>query len=188
MGGLPYQRFREMLRLLAEGGGKHGYHVTTVIDSDDSWLGTWANDDLYVIVTATIIEESPDQTLLDVHAGGGYGAEAHGGLFQVLATATWRYDYGGPWARIGPDGKAAYGWRSRLPSVLFNETNIKEAFSYVLGQVDAFGTTAGTLASEFIPIYGGRRCHHEDPYSWPPLLSGLLPPQETEPTSPLSDG
>lgn len=185
--GLPYPRFRETLKLLAEGGDQRGYHVTTAIDSDDCWLSTWANDDLYVIVQASLADPSLHRTLIDVHAGGGYGAEPHGSLFQALATATWRYDYGSPWARIEPSGKAAYGWRSRLPSVLFNETNIKEAFSYILGQVDAFGATAGTLASEFIPIYGGRRCHHEDPDSWPPLLSGLLPPQENE-SAPVRSG
>jgi hypothetical protein len=147
MGGLPYPQFREMLNLLAEGATRHGYRIAKVIDSDDNWLATWANDQLYVIVAASIAESGPNQTLLDIHAGGGYGAEPHGSLFQALATGTWRFDHGGPWARISRDGTVAFGY------------------------------VAGTLANEFIPIYGGRRSRDEDPESWPALLSGMLPPQ-----------
>jgi hypothetical protein len=177
MSGLQYPRFRETLNQLAEGGARHGYRVSTPIDSDDCWLGTWANDDLYVIVQASISDPSINRTLLDVHAGAAHGARAEGELFEALATASWRFDFGGPWARIGSDGMASYGWRSRLPSELFSEGNLGEAFGFVLGMVDAFGAAASTLANELIPAYGGRRCLDEDPGSWPALLGGLLPPQ-----------
>ncbi|MGA8744951.1 MAG: hypothetical protein WB507_03700 [Solirubrobacterales bacterium] len=176
MAGLPYHRFRETLNQLAADGGGHGYRVATVIDSDDCWLGTWANNDLYVIVQASLANPALDRTLIDVHAGSAYGARPAGELFEALATASWRFDYGGPWARSGPDGTAAYGWRSRLPSDLFSEDNLGEAFGFVLGMVDAFGHAAGTLAAELIPGHGGRRCSDQDPAAWPALLGGLLPP------------
>jgi hypothetical protein len=139
-----------MLNPLADGATRHGYRIAKVIDSDDNWLATWANDQLYVIVAALVAEQGPHQTLIDIHAGGGYGAEPDGSLFQALATGTWRFDHGGPWARIGRDGKAAYGWRARYPSEFFNEGNIKELFILLLNMIDAFGYVAGTLANEFI--------------------------------------
>ncbi len=177
MGGLSYPRFREILNPLADGAARRGYRIAKVIDEDDNWLATWANDQLYVIVQASVTDPGQNQTLIDIHAGGGYGAEPHGSLFQALATGTWRFDHGGPWARIGRDGTVAYGWRTRYPSEFFTEDNMKELFMLVLNMIDAFGYVAGTLANEFIPIYGGRRSHDEDPESWPALLSGLLPPQ-----------
>lgn len=180
MPGLPYPRFRDTLNMLAGDGDRFGYRISTVIDSDDCWLGTWANDDFYVLIQAMISDPALDRTLIDVHAGGAYGAQPSDGLFQALATASWRFDFGGPWARISPNGTAAYGWRSRLPSELFSEGNLSDAFGFVLGMVDAFGAAAGTLANELIPVYGGRRCFDQDPESWPPLLSGILPPQEAE--------
>jgi hypothetical protein len=181
MGDLSYPHFRDTLNLLADGATRHDYRIAKVIDSDDSWLATWANDQLYVIVAASVAEDGPHQILIDIHAGGGYGAEPHGSLFQALATGTWRFDHGGPWARIGRDGTVAYGWRTRLPSEAFSEANKKEMFILVLNMIDAFGNVAGTLANEFIPIYGGKRSHDEDPESWPALLSGLLPPQGASP-------
>jgi hypothetical protein len=177
MAPLPYERFREILNQMAGGADRHGYRVANVIDADDCWLGTWANDFLYVIVQASLADPSLGRTLLDVHAGGAYGARPDRDLFQALATSTWRFDYGGPWARVSQDGQAAYGWRSRLPSELFAEANLSDAFGFVLGMVDSFGVAAATLANELLPVHGGRRCSDQDPDAWPPLLSGLLPPQ-----------
>lgn len=178
MSGLPYPRFRETLRQLAGQSDRYGYRVSTVIDSDDCWLATWANDDVYAITQASISDPALGRTLIDVHAGGAYGARPSERLFETLATASWRFDYGGPWARISPNRTASYGWRSRLPSELFSEANLSDAFGFVLGMVDAFGAAAGTLANELIPAYGGRRCSDQDPDSWPALLGGILPPQD----------
>jgi hypothetical protein len=178
MGGLSYPQFREILNPLADGAARRGYRIAKVIDADDNWLATWANDQLYVIVAASAPDSGPDRALIDIHAGGGYGAEPHASLFQALATGTWRFDHGGPWARVSRDGTIAYGWRTRYPSEFFSEGNMKELFTLVLTMIEAFGQVAGTLANEFIPLYGGRRSHDEDPESWPALLSGLLPQQD----------
>lgn len=177
MAGLPYPRFREVLSQMAASGERHGYRVTTSIDSDDTWLGTWATDDLYVIVTASIAAPELDRRLIDVHAGAAYGARPDGGLFRALAIASWRFDFGGPWARLRPGDTVAYGWRARLPSELFTDANLSEAFGFVLGMVDAFGTAASTLADELIPLHGGHRISDRDPGSWQELLSGIPPPE-----------
>jgi len=175
MAGLPYPRLREVLMSLASDAPADQYRTSTVIDSDDCWLGVWANDGLYVLVQASVAEPALNRTLLDVHAGGAYGMNPRGELFQALATSSWRFDYGGPWARVRNDG-AAFGWRSRLPSELFSEGNLSDAFGFVLGMVDAFGQACTVLADELIPQYGGKVCRDFDPNSWPALLSGLLPP------------
>ena len=117
------------------------------------------------------------RSLIDVHAGAAYGANRDGRLFEKLATATWRSDYGGPWARVNPNGTVAYGWRSRLPSELICDENRNDGFAFVLGMIDAFGAVGNTLASELIPEYGGRECREADPNAWPALLSGILPPE-----------
>lgn len=179
MAGLTYARFREVLTSLSAGAADQGYRTTTAIDSDDCWLGTWASDHLYVLVQASVADPALNRTLLDVHAGAAYGAQPRGELFRALATASWRFDYGGPWARVRGDG-AAFGWRSRLPSELFSQENISDAFGFVLGMVDTFGHACRVLADELIPQFGGTRCRDYDPDSWPALLSGLLPPEIAE--------
>lgn len=176
MAGLPYGAIRETLGLLSSGGAQHGYSTGVRIDSDDTWLGTWATDQLYVIVLASVAAPDPSRTLIDVHAGGAYGASPEAGLFEALCTATWRFDFGGPWARRLPDGSATYGWRSRLPSELFAEANRGDAFGFVLGMIDAFGAAAGTLADELIPQFGGAYVRESDPNAWGPLIAGVIPP------------
>jgi hypothetical protein len=173
MAGLAFASMRETLNLLADGG--QAYEVTKVIDEDDTWLATFANESLYVLVQASLAHPQLNRSLIDVHAGGAYGMRPDGMLFEAIATSTWRFDYGGPWARIRDDG-AAFGWRSRLPSELFCDANRSEAFGFVLGMVDVFGSAAEVLAEELIPRFGGRRIRVDDPQAWPPLLSGLLPP------------
>lgn len=118
MTGLTYKGINAILSTLALGGGARGYRVTTVIDEDDCWLATWANDDTYAIVQASQYDKERDRTLVEVCAGGAYGAQPDGGLFQSLATSAGAYDFGGPWARVMSDGTTSYGWRSRLPSEL----------------------------------------------------------------------
>lgn len=176
MGGLGYLQFREVLASLADGGRAYNYRTEVVINSDDCWLSTWANDNLYVIVQASVADAALNRTLLDVHAGGAYGMQPDGEVFYSLATASWRFDYGGPWARVH-EGGVAFGWRSRLPSELFGEANLSDAFGFVLGMVDAFGQAAAVLSEELIPRFGGFRCLDRDPNAWPALLGGLLPPE-----------
>lgn len=175
MGGLPFDTFRSTLNALAEGAPSE-YRVVTVMDESDTWLGTWATDNSYVLVMASLANQGLNRTLIDVHAGAAYGAETKGGLFHALGTASWRFDFGGPWARTHQNGTTAYGWRSRLPSELFCQQNMQDAFGFVLGMVDSFGIASATLAEELIPKYGGRRCFDHDPNAWPALLSGVLPP------------
>lgn len=178
MAGVPYSRLREVLTLLASGAPRDQYRVSTAIDSEDCWLGVWANDGVYVLVQAAVAEPALNRSLIDVHAGAAYGMQPSRELFQTLATASWRFDYGGPWSRVRQDG-TAFGWRSRLPSELFSEGNLSDAFGFVLGMVDAFGQACNVLADELIPRFGGTRCRDYDPNSWPALLSGMLPPDTT---------
>lgn len=173
---LSYSRIREVLASILADGHSHGYRTSVAIDSDDCWLSAWATDDLYVLVQAAP-SNAAGRTLIDVHAGGAYAAQRHGDLFEALSTATWRFDFGGPWARVTPDGSVAYGWRTRLPSEIVCEANLSEAFGFILGMVDAFGHAATTLASELIPRHGGQLCRDHDAGAWRALLSGLLPPQ-----------
>jgi len=173
--GLPFPRIRETLNLLA-GEGSPYYAIQKVIDEDDTWLATFSSESLYVIVQAAIAAPELDRSLIDVHAGGAYAMHASGELFEAISIATWRFDYGGPWARVRADG-ATFGWRSRLPSEMFCEANVSDAFGFVLGMVDAFGMAAGTLAEELIPRFGGKPSRSDDPQAWPALMSGLLPPQ-----------
>jgi hypothetical protein len=183
MAGLSYERIRHTLNSIAEGGHRYGYSTQHVIDAEDAWLGTWANDHLYVMVQASLASAELGRTLIDVHAGGAYGAVPTQGLFQSLCTATWRFDYGGPWARNMPGDTVTYGWRSRLPSELFSESNLNDAFGFVLGMIDAFGRAAGTLANELSPPYGGYPSRADDPNAFKALLAGLLPPAETSVSS-----
>lgn len=167
-----------MLTELASEAPRHGYRTSVAIDSDDTWLATWANDDLYVLVQAAIADARIGRSLIDVHAGGAYGARPNESLYEALATSTWRFDYGGPWARRMPDGLVSFGWRTRLPSELFSDGNASDAFGFLLGMIDAFGFAAGTLARELIPAFGGHLSRATDPYAFPNLLAGILPPQE----------
>ena len=178
MAGLSYERIRGTLNSIAEGGHRHAYSTQIVINTEDTWLGTWANDQLYVVVQASLASPELGRTLIDVHAGGAYGAAPAQGLFQSLCTATWRFDYGGPWARNMPGNTVTYGWRSRLPSELFGESNLSDAFGFVLGMIDTFGIAAGTLANELIPFYGGYLSRADDPNAFSALLAGLLPPPD----------
>jgi hypothetical protein len=179
MAGLSYERIRHTLNLVTEDGYRYGYSTQHVINEEDTWLGTWANDHLYVMVQASLANPELRRTLIDVHAGGAYGAVPIQGLFQSLCTATWRFDYGGPWARNMPGDTLTYGWRSRLPSELFSESNLDDAFGFVLGMIDAFGMAAGTLANELIPLYGGYPSRANDPEAFKALLAGLLPHRAT---------
>jgi hypothetical protein len=178
MGGPSYSRIRETLTSLAGAGERYGYAIQQFMDTDDTWLATWANDRLYVIVQAAETASQPVRTLVDVHAGGAYGASPAPGLFQSLATATWRYDFGGPWARVLDDQSVAYGWRSRLPSDLFGEGDNRDAFGFVVAMIDEFGAVAGNLADELIPLYGGRASRANDPSAFGALIAGVLPPNE----------
>ena len=47
---LMYSQLRDVLQSLLEGGPERGYRTMVRIDSEDTWLGTWANDDLYAMV------------------------------------------------------------------------------------------------------------------------------------------
>jgi hypothetical protein len=181
MAGISYNRIREALDSIAGSGQRYGYSVQRVIDAEDTWLSTWSNDQVCVMVQAALAQPELDgRTLIDVHAGGAYAAAPAQGLFQGLCTATWRFDYGGPWARNMPGATVAYGWRSRLPSELFGESNHDDAFGFVLGMIDAFGMAAGTLAGELIPLYGGHPIRAGDPEAFRALLAGLLPPPENK--------
>jgi hypothetical protein len=174
--GLTLSEMRDTLTSLASEGPKYGYETTTQIDDDSTWLGTWANDGLYALVLASEATASLDRRLIDVHAGAAFAMETSGELFKALSTATWRFDFGGPWARVRPDG-VAFGWRSRLPSELIGHANLSDAFGCVLGMIDAFGEACNVLAAELVPQFGGRLCRSNDPEAWPALLSGVLPPE-----------
>jgi hypothetical protein len=174
VGGLSYKSINAVLSMLALGGDSNGYRVTTVIDADDCWLATWANDGLYAIVQASQYDKEHDKTLIEVCAGGGYGAQPHVDLFQTIATSAGAHDFGGPWARVMNDGTVAYGWRNRLPSELFTEENKGDSFSFVLAMVDDFGQAAAELAAQLVPRHGGSRCSDVDPQAWPGLLAGIL--------------
>jgi hypothetical protein len=119
-------------------------------------------------------DKERDRSHVEVCAGGAYGVQPHGGLFQVLATSAGAYDLGGPWARIINDGTVSYGWRSRLPSELFVEENKGDWIGLVVEMVDVFGQAAAGLASDLIPRFGGTRCFDQDPEAWPGLLAGIL--------------
>jgi len=176
MTGVPFLRLRNSLNELANHQGGENFRVKRVIEDDDTWLATFANDSLYAIVQASHAWPDIGRSLIDVHAGGAYGLQPDRNLFQAVSTATWRFDYGGPWARITPDSLAAFGWRSRLPSDLFVEQNLTDAMGFVLGMIQMFGVASQLLADELIPQFGGRRIADDDPEAWPPLLLGMLPP------------
>lgn len=176
MSALSYHEIKETLNLLAEGGPKHGYRVVKVAEDDSTWLSTWATDDIYVAVLASPFQDI-GATLIDVHAGGAYGARSDGGLFQALAVSSGRWDFGGPWARVGPDATVAYGWRLRLPGLLLTHETRSDAFKMLLDFVDGFGGCASALANELIPEFGGKDIADKDPNAWPALLSGLIPAQ-----------
>ena len=70
------------------GAGGYGYTTNVVIDSDDTWLGTWSNDDIRGLVEAAKADPSLDgRTLIDIHAGGAYDALPAEGLYEALASA-----------------------------------------------------------------------------------------------------
>jgi hypothetical protein len=175
MTGLSFLELRDSLNAMADHADTT-FRIARVIEDDSTWLATFANDSLYVIVQASHAWPDIGRSLIDVHAGGGYGLRPDGDLFRALGTATWRFDYGGPWARMTPDGSAAFGWRSRLPSDLFAEQNRTDAMGFVLGMIHMFGTASRIMADELIPQFGGSRFADDDPESWPPLLLGMLPP------------
>lgn len=179
MAKLSYEQIRQQLNDLAaeRAVGRQPFETKVYIESDDTWLGTWSHPQMYVLVQASLADPANNRTLIDVHAGGAYGLTPQAGLFETLSEATWRLDYGGAWSRRQAEKGVAFGWRSRYPSELLHRENCEEAFGFLMGMIWEFGRTAGQLADELIPRYGGRRCLDGDPDSWKALLSGVLPPQ-----------
>jgi len=179
MAKLSYAQIRKALNGLAADKmvGNKTFETETRIDTDDTWLGTWSNEHMYVIVAANLAYSEHNRTLIDVHACGAYGLTPNAELFETLSEATWRLDYGGPWSRRQPDGKATFGWRARYPSEFFQEENYAEAFGMLTAMIWEFGRVSLLLAEELIPRHGGFMCRANDPNAWPPLLSGMLPPE-----------
>lgn len=152
------------------------YRIGAYLNEHGAWLKTFANDDLYALVQATLPDNGPERTFLLVHAGAGYGAQPHIGLFQSLCTQAWRFEYGGPWATVTKDGLVAFGWRLLIPSDLICAENISDAFGFLLGMVDNLGAVARLVGSELIPSYGGVLFEDSDPDAFPNLLAGVVPP------------
>jgi hypothetical protein len=179
MAKLSYPRIRKALNDLAanEAVGGRSFSTAIAIDSDDTWLGTWSNEHMYVLVQASLADPTHNRTLIDVHACGAYGLMPDAELFETLTEATWRLDYGGSWSRRQPDGKVAFGWRARYPSELFHEENFAEAFGFLTGMIWEFGRVSLQLAEELIPRHGGFLARANDPNAWQALLSGILPPE-----------
>src|SRR5512139_4224941 len=99
MGGLSLDRLRQVLRDIANDG--RVYHAQTMIDAADGHLVTLATDDLYAIVSVNP-SAVPGRSLIDVHAGGAYDVHINGQVLEILATSSWRFDYGGLWCRTTP--------------------------------------------------------------------------------------
>jgi hypothetical protein len=176
---LSYPRIQKALNDLAADRyiGNTPFVTSVVIDSDDTWLGTWSNEHMYVLVQASLADPGHGRTLVDVHACGAYGLMPKPELFETLSEATWRLDYGGPWSRRLPDHRVTFGWRARYPSELFHEENFSESFGFLTGMIWEFGRVSFQLAEELLPLYGGVMCRAGDPDAWKALISGLLPPQ-----------
>jgi len=175
---MSYDEIRETLKSMAVSGQERGYTTTEVLNDDVTWLGTWASNSRYVLLQATMVDPGLGRTLIDVHAGGAHGCQPAPALWQTLASASWRCDFGGPWARLLPGPTAAFGWRGRYPSELFHEANLPDAFGFIMGMIEIFGAAAEALADELIPSYGGYRCLAGDESSWGALLAGMLPQDE----------
>ena len=128
------------------------YDVNVLIDEDDCLLASLARSDVYALMQATT-SPFPGRVLVDVHAGAAHGVAATPKVMEILATSSWRSDYGGVWCRTAPmpasvaPGTLNFGWRGRWPSELIAATDA------------AAPTRAG------------------DPAAWPALMGGLLPPQ-----------
>jgi hypothetical protein len=180
MPGLSFSALRESIEMVSKETDE--YSVTTVIDEEDAYFTTFANPKLYAIVSISAV---PGRCLIDVHAGGAYGVSHTPEVLELLATSSWRFDYGGLWCRTYSEGTTTptpgtlnFGWRSRLPSELFSEGNRSDAFGFLFGMVEMFGAASSTLAEAVAPIGGGRPIRVDDPQAWPALLGGMLPPED----------
>jgi hypothetical protein len=177
---LSYSRIRQELNGWAaeRAIARQPFNTAVLIDEDDTWLGRWSNDLSDVLVNAAVSDpDHPQRTLIDVCSGGAYGIPPSMELFESLSQANWRMDFGGPWTRRQKDGTIAFGWHDRYPSELFHEEMHQYAFGFLTGMIWEFGRVAYELAQELIGRHGGFPCRASDPNAWPPLLSGLLPPQ-----------
>ena len=172
MSPLPYEAYSDILESMAQRGAQYGYRTRTLMNTDDTWAGTWATDSLYALVFATQNPEMPVPTI-DVIAGSVYRAKPDAALFQALCTSTGQIRHGGPWARVNDDG-ASYGWRTQISGALISEEGTRDAFSYVLSLIDNFGDVCNGLADAYMPRSGGTRILDGDPNAWPALLSGMM--------------
>ena len=181
MAGLEFSALRETIQSIAQYGNE--YSVDVVIDEVGTYFTTFATQDLYAIVSVTD-SNFPGRSLIDVHAGAAYEVQATPEVLDLLATSSWRYDFGGLWCRTASPGNATpvpgtlnFGWRSRLPSELFAEGNRSDSFGFLLGMVDSFGAACSQLAVAVGPFGGGKPIRAGDPQAWPALLGGMLPPR-----------
>ncbi|MCA0323727.1 MAG: hypothetical protein LCH60_14415 [Actinobacteria bacterium] len=179
MAGLAYDRIRSMMNAIVHYAPDGEYEIRTMIDESDTWLGSWANDSAYVLVAASESDRNLPRTMMDVHAGGAYAMTPLPVLFQTLTAASWRFDFGGPWARKLPNG-AAFGWRTRIPSDFFIESTLSDAGAFLTGMVDQFAAVCNVLADELLPLTGGMKIRAADPDAWPPLIRGTVPPMDDE--------
>jgi len=158
-----------------------GHEVNLHLNDQEIYFAGISSPGIYALVQIVDVPQL-GRILVDVHAGAAHSVTPSPEVLEVLATSSWRSDYGGVWARrhgegtVMPAGSLSFGWRARWPSELVHASEPEVAVGFFAAMVSEFANVCRELHLEVQPVGGGSSMTGADQLSWPALVSGIVPP------------
>jgi hypothetical protein len=175
---LPYDELVNLIDAIANSLQSRGEFVVSDVFGGDHPMKalTFTNPDAFALLRCRRPGQPNGWTRIQIAGGGGVGARPEPSLFQHLLLRGNEFDWGGPFAADQPNGTITYGSQLVIPSTLVNQSDPREAASFIIDMIGVMGRAARTVATEALPHVGGSLLNGSDPKHGTLLFAALLGP------------